>query len=85
MIRDFGHATTIEIDTSNPDSFFIRYQIPKIYDGIKVNQLPGINKVKPESISDTGASGRFICSPQELGQTIVNFIQKIPTDSNWQS
>ncbi len=84
MIRDFGHATTIEIDISDPNSILVRYQIPKVFDGVKVNRLPGINKINSES-PNTGASGRFTCPPQELGQTIVNFIQKIPTDSNWQS
>lgn len=84
MVRDFGHATTIEIDTSKPQSAAVEYHIPRIYDGLKVNQLPGVNRVKPlpGKHLDTGTFGGFSVPYSEIGQKIVDFIQKIPTDSN---
>lgn len=82
MVRDFGHALTIEIDTSQPDKAEIHYQVPKIFDGSQVNKLPGVNKVTVSSewSPDESTSGFFTCEYPNIGQTITDFIQKVPTD-----
>ena len=86
MVRDFGHALTINIDTSKPNSAYITYTVPKIWDGIKANQLPGVEKIKPATeggfLIDTGVKGKFESSYQDLAKNIFDFILKVPTDTN---
>lgn len=85
IVRDFGHALTIEIDISDPDSALIRYSIPKIWDGSAVNKLPGVNRVaiSQNSNTDRGATGRFTSSYNDIEKTIYNFILQVPTDTNY--
>lgn len=84
MVRDFGHALTIEIDISEPNLALIKYNVPKIFDGVKVNQLPGINKVsiRPGEFIDEGASGKFESSYDDLAKNVFDFILQVPTDSH---
>lgn len=86
MVRDFGHALSIRIDISKPHSAYIEYNVPKIFDGIKANQLPGVEKIKPaaqgEFLADTGVKGRFESSYEDLAKNIFDFILKVPTDTN---
>jgi len=78
MVRDFGHALTIEIDTSRSKSALIKYNVPKVFDGTKANQLPGVDKVIPNQ----GATGKFESSYEDLAKNIFDFILKVPTDKN---
>lgn len=86
MVRDFGHALSITIDTSKPHSAYIEYNVPKIFDGIKANQLPGVEKIKPvakgEFLTNIGVKGRFESSYEDLAKNIFDFILKVPTDTN---
>ena len=84
MIRDRGHALTIEIDIDKEKgTAFVKYFIPKICNIEKVNQLRGINKI-PNNIKwrDTNARGMYETSLDGFGQDMVNFIKKVPTDSD---
>ncbi len=76
MVRDRGHALTLDIDTTNEKSF-IKYFIPKICNLEMVEKLPGINK-----ITKAGATGMFEISEEMLTQNLFDFISKVPTDSD---
>ena len=78
MIRDRGHALTIDIDTSK-DDYFVKYFVPKLCNEDMIKALPGINK---DNISSNGASGSFICNNKEFTDKLFSFIEKVPTDSD---
>ncbi len=78
MIRDRGHALTIEI-TLNNDKAKLEYFIPKICNVEMVNNLPGVNKIKDHSIGTTGLIETNI---SDLPNTLYNFISKVPMDEN---
>lgn len=76
MVRDRGHALTIEITINNSVSR-IEYFIPKLCNVEMINKLPGINKVNNQSI---GATGTFEVPNEMLNNAIFDFISKVPTD-----
>lgn len=78
MVRDRGHALTIDIDTSK-DDYFVKYFVPKLCNEDMIKTLPGINK---DNISNNGASGSFICNNKEFTDKLFSFIEKVPTDSD---
>ena len=78
MIRDRGHALTIDIDTSK-DDYLVKYFVPKLCNEDMIKALPGINK---DNISSNGASGNFICNNKEFTDKLFSFIEKVPTDSD---
>ena len=78
MVRDRGHALTIEI-TINNNIARIEYFIPKLCNIEMINALPGINRVNPNSI---GATGVFETDVNQLSQQVYNFISKVPTDAD---
>lgn len=81
MIRDRGHALTIEIETSKDESK-ISYFIPKICNAKKVNNLPGIRKIDENSkVLDT-AVGMFIVDNNDLSTELFKFISMVPTDDD---
>ena len=77
MIRDKGHALTIDINLENLDSILVNYYIPKICNVEKANNLMGINK--PLKLFE-GASGSFETNLDNFIDDIVNFIKMVPTD-----
>ncbi len=81
MVRDRGHALTIDIDTSK-DDYFIKYFVPKLCNEDMIKALPGINK---DNISNNGASGSFICNNKEFTDKLFSFIEKVPTDNDMPS
>ena len=76
MVRDRGHALTIEIDKEKDGAVF-RYFIPKLCNREMVEKLPGINK-----ITESGATGIFKASENEINEKLFNFIGKVPMDSD---
>jgi hypothetical protein len=78
MVRDLGHALTIEI-TLNNNNARIEYFIPKLCNIDMINNLPGVNKVNENSI---GATGVIETSIDLLPQTLFSFMAKVPTDSD---
>ncbi len=78
MLRDFGHATTLDINIEN-DEAWIEYFIPKVCNYLMVNELPGIRKVDEKS---KWAKGTLRIKVNELGLYINNFIKMIPTDDD---
>jgi len=76
MVRDRGHALTIEI-TLNGNVARLEYFIPKLCNIEMINNLPGINKVHENS---EGATGVFEIPISNLSSKIYDFISKVPTD-----
>ena len=83
MVRDVGHATTLEIKKDKATGQYgVSYFIPKICNAEKVNQLQGVTKVdKNAKVLDT-TNGVFQIEDENVGECIVNFIEKIPTDND---
>lgn len=78
MVRDRGHALTIEISKVGED-YRIEYFIPKLCNVEMINKLPGINKVIPDA---QGATGKFEVPKQELYNSLYDFISSVPMDSD---
>lgn len=76
MIRDRGHALSIEIEKEN-DKYYVKYFIPKINNVDMVNDLKGVRKVTDESKFTTGI---FETNLENLPFNLVEFISKVPTD-----
>ena len=79
MIRDRGHALTIDIDTTKEDDILVKYFVPKLCNRQMIEALPGINT---SSISANGATGLFQVSKEEMIQKLFEFIDKVPTDAD---
>lgn len=77
MLRDYGHATTIDIEIEN-DKAYINYFIPKVCNYLMVNNLPGITKVNDKSL---WAKGTMSIDVSKLPLFITSFIKMIPTDN----
>lgn len=78
MIRDRGHALSIEIEKEN-DKYYVRYFVPKICNIDMINRLKGVNKVTQDSKYTVGV---FETSLEKLPFEIVDFISKVPTDED---
>lgn len=79
LIRDYGHALSIEVDTSNPTTAVVKYSIPKPINIEVINKLPGVRKI--ENGEWVGTSGSFELPYGNLGGGVADFILKIPTDA----
>ena len=75
MIRDRGHALTIEIDKVD-DEYRIDYFVPKLCNIDMINKLPGVNKVNEDSF---GATGIFYINNLN---DLYKFISMVPTDGD---
>ena len=78
MVRDKGHALSIEISLHN-DVARIEYFIPKLCNIDMINKLPGINAVNKDSI---GATGVVEVPINILSDALFDFISKVPMDSD---
>ena len=77
MVRDRGHALTIDINSSDKDIVDVTYFIPKICNLDMVKALKGINQ---NGISPNGASGFYVSKYEDISENIFDFISKVPTD-----
>lgn len=80
MLRDFGHATTLDINIENKNAW-IEYFIPKVCNYLMVNSLPGIRKIEEGTYSPT-AKGMVVVKTADLPHYVNDFIKKIPTDED---
>ena len=78
MVRDRGHALTIDI-TPSQDKVTVRYFVPKLCNREMVEALPGVDRAH---ITDSGATGVFECSREELSSHLFDFIERVPMDSD---
>ena len=81
MVRDRGHALTIEIDY-NEEDVLVNYFIPKICNAEMTNKLPGVRKVRENADALDQTSGRFVTSKENLSSDIYHFIKMVPMDEN---
>ena len=79
MVRDVGHALSIDIDTFNVDEIFVKYFVPKLCNRNMIEALPGINL---NGITENGATGGFITGKDDMTQKLFDFIGKVPTDGD---
>ncbi len=79
MIRDRGHALTIDMDTTNPKEVEVKYFVPKLCNEEMIRELPGINE---SSITKSGASGFFVSDKDKITKDLFDFIEKVPTDGD---
>ena len=79
MIRDRGHALTIDMDTTNPKEVEVKYFVPKLCNEDMIRKLPGINE---SSITKSGASGFFVSDKDKITKDLFDFIEKVPTDGD---
>ena len=73
MIRDRGHALTIDMDTTNPKEVEVKYFVPKLCNEEMIRKLPGINE---SSITKSGASGFFVSDKDKITKDLFDFIEK---------
>ena len=78
MVRDRGHALMIEMEIGDKD-IKVEYHIPKVCNIDMVNSLPGIRKVEDDRC---GANGMFIVDKKDFSSSIIDFINKVPTDED---
>lgn len=81
MIRDKGHALSIEI-TYEEENAVVEYFIPKLCNIDMVNALPGVIKVNEDTPINVGTTGRFVVSKKELPLMLGDFVSKVPTDAD---
>lgn len=79
MLRDRGHALTIELLESSDDTISVNYFIPKICNVDMVNKLKGVTKVKKDS---KFTRGMFDTSKEEITSQLFEFIKGVPMDSD---
>lgn len=79
MLRDFGHATALDINIDKENAW-IDYFIPKVCNYLMVNSLPGIRKIEEGTYFPT-AKGMIVVKTADLAHYINDFIKKIPTDN----
>lgn len=78
MLRDYGHATTIDLTPDNAGNVDVHFQIPKVLDSRCLEALPG------ECFHDRDhriAKGAFQVARADLPAALGQFIALLPTDS----
>ena len=78
MIRDVGHALTIEIEKEK-DKYYVKYFIPKICNVNMINNLKGVKKVTKDSKYTVGI---FDSTFEKLPFELIDFISRVPTDKD---
>lgn len=76
MIRDRGHALSIEIDDEE-DKLWVHYFIPKICDVEEAQKIKGIGKINGLYGE---AKGEFLSNKEEIIQEIIKLIDGVPVD-----
>ncbi len=78
MVRDVGHALSIEIDIEGAECD-VKYFIPKVCNYLMVNKLKGVTPVRMDS---KYAVGEFVVPTDEIANVISNFVLGVPTDDH---
>lgn len=81
MIRDKGHALTMEIDKVG-DEVECHYFIPKLCNIGMINMLPGVRKVKEDAPTHSGTNGVFYSKLDDFVGNLYEFVEMVPTDSD---
>lgn len=78
MIRDKGHALTIDIEEEN-GLYYINYHIPKLCNEKMIEKLKGIKSINKSS---NAALGSFVSSEETILEDLTEFIKSVPTDAD---
>ena len=78
MVRDVGHALSIEINIEG-NMCDVKYFIPKVCNYLMINKLKGVTPVKVDS---KFAVGEFVVPTDEIASVISNFVLGVPTDDH---
>ena len=81
MIRDRGHALTMEIDKID-NEVECHYFIPKLCNIDMINRLPGVRKVKDDAPTHSGTNGVFYSMSDSFVGDLYKFVEMVPTDSD---
>lgn len=79
MIRDLGHALTMEISLKN-DTARVEYFIPKAWNEEMIRKLPGFQNLNENNLSATGV---IEVPKNELSTALFDFISKVPDDQDF--
>ncbi len=80
VVRDRGHALNLIIDDLRVDQegkILVKYSLPKIINLEMIKNLPGISEIR-----DNYARGQWKVEANNLGEEIIAFVKKVPTDSD---
>ena len=85
MVRDRGHALTIDIEKdAKDDRFYVNYFIPKICNVDKINMLPGVRRVakkEGEQQAREFTTGVFdVENEADVASAVTDFVKMVPTD-----
>lgn len=78
MIRDKGHALTIDINLENMNCIIVSYFIPKICNVEMAKKIKGIDNQNLKLFQS--ATGKFETNNEKFIKDIVEFIKSVPTD-----
>lgn len=78
MVRDVGHALSIEIDIEGEECD-VKYFIPKVCNYLMVNKLKGVTPVR---IDSKYAVGEFVAPTNQIANVISTFVLGVPTDDH---
>lgn len=82
MVRDRGHALSIEIEEEKAN-IRVRYFIPKVCNIEKVNNVRGVDKLDPSKDNMYSCTkGEFVIKRDKFTSELIEFINSIPTDSD---
>jgi hypothetical protein len=84
MIRDLGHALTINIEEEN-GIIKVNYFIPKLCNIEMINELKGVRKVSADTKMNDGTTGYFETNADNLCNDLFSFMGMVPTDSDMPS
>lgn len=80
MIRDVGHALSVDLTIEN-DNIRVSYFVPKSCNIEKVNKLKGVTKLDPlTSDMFSPTNGEFVCKKEDFTSEMIDFISNVPTD-----
>ena len=83
MVRDRGHALTVDIRRDNNGSYIVEYFVPKICNAKKVNLLPGVRKINEDAEINAFTTGLFgIDDESEVVPKVLEFLNGVPTDED---
>lgn len=81
MVRDRGHALSIDAEKEENDNYRVSYFIPKVCNVGLVNNLKGVKKLDIENSGPFSSThGEFLSNKENIGRDINEFIRSVPTD-----
>lgn len=82
MVRDYGHALTLQITQLDDDTVQVEYYIPDLKDNVNIAGLPTLMPEIQQTLDQSAnkATGRFIVNRNSAANVVCSFIDLIPKD-----